>query len=202
MTRTSKAAVPACLTLSLIAAYLPVWLAGGPGSIPSLFLKFGLSRSGFFSGQWWQIGTHALLHANPVHLAANLACLLAFGIPCETELGRRRLLQIWAAGAVSGGLLHLALGGSGLLVGASGMASATILAHAAAFPYHHLPILRLRSKNLGLGILSASALLTLMSCLPSLPAWLAPATSIGHACHFGGALAGYWLGHTRPSRPA
>jgi membrane associated rhomboid family serine protease len=101
------------------------------------------------------------------------------------------MIRIWLAGAVGGGLFHLAFGGNGLLVGASGMVCATILADSASFPHARLPVLRIAAKNLGLGILFASAILTAMTWCQSLPAWLAPASSIGHACHLGGALAGY-----------
>ena len=181
------------LVLFLLAIHLPVLLAGGPEGIPEMFRQFGLARSGFSDGRWWQLLTYGFLHGNLMHLGFNVVVLWVFGRRCERVLGIRGMMPMWLSGAIGGGMFHLAFGGGGVLVGASGMACATILAWSASEPYARLSWLPIQSRHLGRGIIAGSLLLTLISRIPALPGWLAPEAAIGHACHLGGAVAGYWV---------
>lgn len=188
------------LTYSLVAALglVQSWvaLAGGPEALTDWYHWFGLSRAGFLSGSFWQLISYPMLHGNWLHYACNALFLLAFGIPSEALLGRWAMAKIWCVGAVGGGLFHLGLGNQGVLVGASSLVCATILALSVTIPEFRVPWLRLRMKNLAWGILLGSGILTLWNWIPNLPAFLVVSATIGHACHFGGALAGWWMGHT------
>jgi membrane associated rhomboid family serine protease len=70
------------------------------------------------AGQVWRLVTDAFLHANLLHLGANMFSLWAVGRLVEVILGPRRFLVVYAAGAVCGSVLGL-VGSEGPLVGAS-----------------------------------------------------------------------------------
>lgn len=69
--------------------------------------------------------THMLLHGNWMHLAINLAMLVAFGSGAERLLGSRRMLIIALASGLAGGLVHtLVYAGADIpMIGASGAIS-------------------------------------------------------------------------------
>lgn len=182
------------LVVTLSCIHLLVHQAGGPEGIPQWYQTLGLSRQSMGNGALWQCLSHPLLHASFWHLAANLVLMGMFGPPCEEVLGRVALVRTWGLGAIGGGLAHLAMGGGGILVGSSGLVCATMVAYGQAAPTRQVPILRIRARNLGAGILIGSTAMVILSWLPSLPEPFVPASAVGHACHLGGALAGYWSG--------
>lgn len=53
-------------------------------------------------GEWWRLFTSTLLHGDLLHLAVNVAALLALGRVLEPWIGGRRMLAWGAAGAVAG----------------------------------------------------------------------------------------------------
>ena len=74
--------------------------------------------------------THALLHADIMHLLVNCAFLLAFGTEIDRRVGSRRMLGLAALGALGGALAVLAVffvtGIPHIVVGASGAVSALL----------------------------------------------------------------------------
>lgn len=176
------------------------------------FERFGLSRSGLVSGRWYELLTHAFLHANWAHLGMNALAVLWFGAGIEWTAGRRNALLVFLAGVLLGGIAHAALvptnAPASLLVGASGGVMAMFVYLAGLMPDARVRWLGLSFGNIGLGVLIASGLLALM--LPTLGVPLASefgrmlepsgVFQIGHACHFGGALAG-WLAARWTLRP-
>lgn len=195
------------LAAAFSAAWLAVAASGGPPACWSVYQNFGLSRGGVFSGKPWQVVTHALLHASSFHLLLNGLWLVLVGGKLEHILGPRAFCGIFAAGVLGGAAAHLALapGGPGapVLVGASGGAMALLLALTTLSPESRMWPLPVSGKNLGLGLLAGSLLLALVHPQLGVPGlrdvgrWctntgLGDLFQFGHACHFGGGVAG-WL---------
>ncbi|MDX1679627.1 MAG: rhomboid family intramembrane serine protease [Akkermansiaceae bacterium] len=162
---------------------------------------FGLSRLEF---QPWQLFTHALVHGNGIHLAMNALLLLGAATHLEWILGWRRLAGILAAGVLAGGLMHLAWSQS-LLVGGSGAAFAVLLCLMTLSPESRwLMPFPVSAKNLGRGLIVASAILLMIHPDKGIPgfsqlgealakAGLEQVFRTSHSCHLGGALAGWMI---------
>jgi membrane associated rhomboid family serine protease len=152
---------------------------------------YGLSAAGIEEGRWWQLITHAFLHANIWHLLFNMITLWFAGRIVERVMGTSRFLALYVASAVAGGLAQTFLeGGNALLLGASGAVCGVIVAFATMFPEAPIVLLlffviplKFRAKYLGWGLAGSSLLLFVLGFEP----W------IGHAAHLGGCVAGYLL---------
>lgn len=68
-----------------------------------------LSSSVWRSGWVWQLVTFQFLHGNFAHLFFNGLGLWMFGRPIEAAFGGRRMLGLWMAGGLVGGLLQLVI---------------------------------------------------------------------------------------------
>jgi membrane associated rhomboid family serine protease len=162
-----------------------------PGTRDEFLDFYGLSAAGIEEGRWWQLITHAFLHANIWHLLFNMIALWFAGRIVERVLGTGRFLALYAASAVAGGLAQTFLeGGNTLLLGASGAVCGVIVAFATMFPEAQIVLLlffvmplKFRAKYLGWGLAGSSLLFFLVGFEP----W------IGHAAHLGGCVAGYLL---------
>ncbi len=185
----------------LLLIHLAIFLAA-PGI--GWYETFGLGRQGFLTGKAWQLFTHSLLHGAWWHVLLNVLFLLLIGSRIEHMTGARTMLCATLAGVLGGGLFHLFLG-SGLLVGISGGCMALLLLLTTLSPQSRMMPLPLSGRSLGMGILLAALLLALMNPDLNLPwvsdggRWLTrrgygDLFQMGHACHFGGALAGWIYG--------
>lgn len=213
--RTARVALAAAGVLTAI--WLAVAATGGPGAVAPVYQTCGLSRAGMAGGRVWQLVTHGLLHAGWLHLGVNVLMLVLIGGRVEHILGRRAAAGILLAGVVAGGLCHLLLvpgtSGAGILVGVSGGAMAWLLALVTLSPESRmLWPLRISGRNLGLGLLLGSAILALSHPGLGVPGLarlgvLAEqtqtglATTVGHACHLGGGLAGWLVARRILRRP-
>ncbi len=193
----------ACLAL-VTGIQLFISLPGGSDDAAWWFETFGLSREGFLTGKPWQVFTHGLLHGGWWHLGLNGLLLLLMGARIEHIAGKAVMLLATSAGVLAGGLLHLLLG-NGLLVGLSGGCLALLLLLTTLSPQSRMMPVPLSAKNLGLGILLAALILALINPALDLPGLSSLGNAledhgmgswfrIGHACHFGGALAGWIYG--------
>jgi len=191
----------ACCALVLGIHLLAVW-AGQTAPPGPWYETFGLSRAGFLSGKWWQLVSYGLLHGSWWHAGLNVLFVLAIGPRIEAILGSLGMVRTMLAGVLAGGLCHLLLG-SGLLVGLSGGCVALLLLLTTLSPQSRMLPLPVSGKSLGLGIMAAEFLLALGDPALGIPVvsgagrWLAAHGMgawfhVGHACHFGGGLAG-WL---------
>lgn len=174
------------LVVALCAIYAGEW-AWGPRVQFWLVEIFGLSWAGLMGGMVWQPVTHMFLHGNLLHLLVNAIGLFFVGRVIEAWLGSLRMLVIFFAGGVAGGLLQAAVNPVGSLIGASGGVCALVLAFCTLAPNLEITVLvffvvplRLRAKYLGWGILAVSVILPLLG-------W---DESVGHWAHLGGALTG------------
>ena len=68
-----------------------------------------LSSSVWRSGWVWQLVTFQFLHGNFAHLFFNGLGIWMFGRPIEAAFGGRRMLGLWMAGGLVGGLLQLGI---------------------------------------------------------------------------------------------
>jgi membrane associated rhomboid family serine protease len=115
-------------TLGLIVALVAVFALE---AVSEVYLRQSLQRYGALSEQvwrsgWvWQLVSFQFLHGSFPHLFFNGLGVWMFGRPIEAAFGGPRMLGLWLAGGVVGGLLELAVGAafpgsdSGSVVGAS-----------------------------------------------------------------------------------
>ncbi len=108
---------------------------------------FALSVSGLLKGQVWQLITFQFLHGGLFHLLVNLVTIYFFGRAMEQAIGPRRMLQLYLASGIVGGLCQILLailapklfGGS--VVGASAGAFGLVAAFATLFPNQRITLL-------------------------------------------------------------
>jgi membrane associated rhomboid family serine protease len=187
----------------LFLIHLVVELRGGFETAWGSYEAFGLTRDGVFEGKVWQLLTHGLLHGNWLHLGLNVLALLAVGSRLERIGGPSLMLRMLLAGLLGGGLAQLTLSGPNAwpLVGLSGALFAAILCLTGISPGSRMWPLPISGRNLGLGVLLASALLASLNPQLGWGAWSAwggqldsltqgGLFSTSHACHLGGAVAG------------
>lgn len=114
--------VTGALVLINVAAY--VVLAYMSSSVleidRELMLLLGLSREGFWSGQWWQPVSSMFLHFNIAHLGYNMIFLVLFGPKAEEIYGRQRFLLIYLASGVFASLVFFMYPPGSISAGASG----------------------------------------------------------------------------------
>jgi membrane associated rhomboid family serine protease len=95
------------------------WLWGGTEFIPTL-LRMGALDDTVFDGEPWRLLSAAWLHAGPLHVLVNAYVLYSLGGFLERLIGAPRLVVLYAAAALGGGLASAALSSAVLSVGASG----------------------------------------------------------------------------------
>jgi membrane associated rhomboid family serine protease len=181
-----------------------VAVSGGVDRMGVYFEALGLSRAEFLTGKIWQPLTYGLLHGAWWHAGLNALFVLLIGSRIEYICGRAILLKAILGGVVSGGFMHLLLG-SGLLVGLSGGCMALLILLTTLSPQSKMFPLPISGKSLGLGILIAELMLAMIDPALGLPGFAAIGKIVvsngfgswfemGHACHFGGGLAGWACG--------
>ena len=171
----------------------------------------GLNPAGISHGYFWQFFTYSFLHANLLHLVANMVLLYFAGREVEALLGVRHFLTIYFGGGVLGGIVQWLSGSlpDGGVIGASACVLAVLIAFTTILPeleitcllFFVLPV-RLRARSLAIGITGASVFFILV---PYLTRWsvhfemLHRALSVlgqnpmtAHYAHLGGCLFG-WL---------
>ncbi|BDS06173.1 hypothetical protein NT6N_12130 [Oceaniferula spumae] len=210
--RLPGADIATALVVVLIATHWIVERAGGPAFVPNLFIHLGLTWEGVRSWGVWQIITYALLHGGWFHLIVNVLMLWLVGGRVIHILGYRGWLKVVVSGVVLGGLLHLltsaVLVSNGFqefrLVGISGACYALLITLTTLSPDSRMWPIPITGKNLGLGLIFSELFLWLMRPELGIPWFSAMGLRlvdmgggslfyISHACHFGGAIAGWWL---------
>lgn len=184
---------------------------GGPEKQParSWYEWLGLNREGFLSGKIWQVFTYGLLHGGWWHALLNALCILLVGSRIEHMTGTPAMVKTTVFGILGGGIGHLLLAPGGpraaLLVGISGGVMALFLMLTTLSPQSRMMPLWLSGRSLGAGILAVALALVLIHPDLSLPGFSTVGMALrragwgmifdmGHACHFGGGLAGWLYG--------
>lgn len=196
-----------CLVFILVAVHGLV-VAGGFPDEGRWHQWFGLSRETVVGGPW-RCFSYAWLHGGWMHLAMNAVFLLLLGAGVEHVSGSMALVRLVAFGIFGGAAGHLLLGGSGvelpLLVGFSGAGVAVLLYTTTLSPDSRMWPVAVSGRSLGAGILIAEALLAMLNPQAGIPgfervgglmeqAGLGGWFLVGHACHFGGGIAGWLAG--------
>lgn len=212
--------IATALVVAITAIHWAVERSGGPEYVADLFIQLGLTWSGVQGGKLWQVISYALLHANWFHLLANVLMLWLIGGRVIHILGYRGWVKIIFFGVLSGGVLHVGtsffLTHYGFqefrLVGISGACYALLLTLTTLSPESKMWPVPISGKNLGLGLILCELLLWLMRPELGIPVLSGLGQQmvnhgggdifqISHACHFGGAMAG-WLIARRMLAPA
>jgi membrane associated rhomboid family serine protease len=188
--------VAAVLAVELIAE-----ISGGTAALSWWFENFGLSQRSFLDGKIWQLFTYGLMHGGWWHLVLNALIVVLVGSRVEHVTGPQVMVKCTVAGILGGGLGHLLLG-TGLLVGLSGGCFALLLLLTTLSPQSRMLPLPLSGRSLGAGLVLAALLLALINPELGLPGLAVAGHALvehgmgswfqmGHACHFGGGLAGW-----------
>ncbi len=111
--------------LVLLLVYARVVAAVGVDELFSVsgetLIRFGGNFApAVLAGEWWRLGTAALLHAGVWHLGFNVVALSQIGPAIEEVYGRARLPLLLLATAVAGNAVSLLAGLDGVGIGASG----------------------------------------------------------------------------------
>jgi len=115
------------LTLVVVAAQPEQPLQALLRSLWSIDSDAGLVQLGaldltrvWLDGEWWRLGSAALLHGSWLHLLLNMSALGSIGEWLEPALGSRNTLLIFILSALGGSLASLAWCEAPVVVGASG----------------------------------------------------------------------------------
>ncbi len=205
--------------LTVVMIVVQVWLGSMAsedgvirGEMKSYYMALGLSWNGISQWHLWQLITHALTHGSWFHLIVNLLMLWLVGGRVIHILGQKKFAVIVIAGALAGGVMHVltdymitSAGHPGTqLVGISGSCLALLLTLTTLSPESRMWPVPVSGKNLGLGLIMAELFLLLMTPTLGVPVFSrmgeiivdhggAGLFIISHACHFGGAMAGWYL---------
>jgi membrane associated rhomboid family serine protease len=177
---------------------------GGPQESRAWYEVFALSRDHLLVGKLWQLVTYGLLHGHLWHVGLNALGLLWLGSKIEDYTNGATLTKMIITGILAGGLLHVLLG-VGILVGISGGVIALLLCHATLSPESQIFPFKLSAKNLAYGIWIAESGFVMIDPSLGLPGFKMLGISLvdhgmgsifqmGHACHVGGAMAGWCWG--------
>lgn len=197
--------------LLIVGIEVLVMAVGGPDRQPawSWYEGLGLSREGILSGKIWQMVSYGFLHGNGWHTGANAFFLLLVGSRIEHMAGAATMAKATIFGIFGGAIGHLILAPGGenapLLVGISGGCMGLLLVMTTLSPQSRMMPLPVSGRSLGLGILVTELTLALADPALHVPGmihlgnWLVSHGmghwfQMGHACHFGGGVAGWFFG--------
>jgi rhomboid protease GluP len=148
-----------------------------------------LVRSRVLEGELWRLGSATFLHGGPDHLLGNCVSLYILGMACEHAVGWRRLLTVFAAGAIGGWALSLAMA-PGPSVGASG-AIFGVMGAVVVILHQHRDLFVIRDKRIGAVVAVWAGYTLLLGALQPM---------IDNAAHLGGLLAGATVAMGLPVR--
>jgi len=158
------------------------------------YALFGLSRAGVLEEhRLFQFITAPFVHGSLTHVAFNMLSLWMLGPSVERALGRKRyiLLTVMCAASASVGFLIVSPGGTGTLMGYSGVIFGILVAQAMLFPDSRLfvfAVFPLRMKHAVVFLGAVELYLTLTS----------PLGGNAHAAHVFGVVSGFaYLGFLR-----
>ncbi len=184
------------IALTILGIQMSVNAVGGADRQPARawFETLALSRAEVFEGKIWQILSYGFLHGGWLHAILNALFVLLIGSRIEHMAGRSVVIATTLAGVLGGAAGHLLLAdggpGSPLLVGLSGGCMALLLLLTTLSPQSQMMPIPVSGKSLGIGILAASLIFSLIDPVIRFTGL----SDIGHACHFGGGLAGWLCG--------
>lgn len=183
-------AVQALIALNVLWFLVGLALALREGRSGNAYLSTGdpglLQRLGavwapdLVRGEWWRLLSSAFVHIGVLHLVINMYALASIGSLTESIWGRRKFLLLYAAAAVGGSCLAMAVQPLTLTAGASGAIWGLMTSLAAWLVFHrqHLPAQMATNCLQRLGVL-----LVINVAVSFVP-------GVSWAGHFGGGLMG------------
>jgi membrane associated rhomboid family serine protease len=197
----------ACLLMVLMHVF--VVLNGGIDANQILYVNWlGLKSDSLLEGKIWQLVSYSFLHGNWVHLFMNVVMIWLIGGRLMVILNQKKVALCMLLGSMVGGVFFVGFdlwsGQGAILVGSSGAAFALFILMACLSPKEKLILIPVRAKNMAVGVIAASLLLSLAHPGIDLPLFKSIAQSleqmqmtavfqVAHACHLGGGLAGLWI---------
>jgi membrane associated rhomboid family serine protease len=97
-------------------------------------LYLGFQSTDFSSNQWWSLLTYMFVHGGAVHLLLNMYMLWVFGPRLEYSWGQSAFIRFYLWCGVGGALMHLLIGGGGVLIGASAAIMGVMFGYANSWP--------------------------------------------------------------------
>lgn len=155
--------------------------------------SWALSLPGLREGRWWQLLTFQVLHGGILHLLINCLLIHVMGRAMENYIGKRRLLEVYVASGVAGGLLEMVIKFlwpeefPSAVLGASAGACGLIAVFATLFPWQPLRVLILFVIPVSM---KARTLLWLSIIISLIGMTGVIHDGIAHAGHLGGILWG------------
>jgi membrane associated rhomboid family serine protease len=139
-----------------------------------------VSAVGLVNGEWWRLLSSAFVHIGILHLVLNMYGLASVGSVTESIWGLRKFLVLYAASAVGGGCLAMAVQPGPIMAGASGAIWGLMASLVAWLVLHrqHLPRPMVNESLKRLGVLLV--INVMVSFAPG----------VSWAAHFGGGLMG------------
>ena len=172
-------AVTLSLIVTLVAVFAWELSTRALGSREAIIGAGALVRDRVLGGEVWRLGSAAFLHGGPDHLIGNCISLYILGMACEHAVGARRMLTLFAVGALGGALLSVAMspgpsvGASGAIFGIMGAVVVTLHRHREQFV--------LRDTRIAVVVAVWAAYTLFLGALQPM---------IDNAAHLGGLLAG------------
>jgi membrane associated rhomboid family serine protease len=200
--RLSDPASPTPLTRLLVGSIVAVALLASTGAVDAR--TFGLVPALVGAGQWWRLGTSALLHAGLVHLAFNGLLLWNLGQLLERTVGTARLAGFVVAGTAGGGFGVVAMSWLGVATGLrdvpvlgalliTGPMSVTVGASGAVFGLMGSVLAMMRRRGIDWASNEIGSSIVSLVALNLVLTFAIPAISVGG--HVGGLLGGWAAGH-------
>jgi membrane associated rhomboid family serine protease len=157
-----------------------------------IYNYFALSAEGLLHGFVWQLLTFQFMHGGFFHLLFNSVAIYCFGRAIEETVGSKTFLKIYFSSGVIGGVIQVLVSilvphrYGDAVVGASAGGAGLIAAFATLFPERSLTVLLFFVIPLNM---KAKVLLLIIGGY-SVIGIVFPQSSIAHAAHLGGMLAG------------
>lgn len=131
---TDLAAAKAIVALTVGAFVLVAVIDGSFGASGRAAQELALFGPAVAAGEWWRLGTHALVHDGPIHLLFNMLVLYQVALVLEPAAGSARFAVCYVVSVLGGAAGALALDPHVFTVGASGgvfgvAAAATLALH-------------------------------------------------------------------------
>lgn len=115
------------LVVALVGVHFLRWTVLRP---EVLVEALAFHRGDLDAGRWWSASTYSLVQPSAMLLALAVYVLLVFGPRLERIWGARRFLGFAAFAALGGWMVHLFVGGTAPLLGATSLALGIVGAHA------------------------------------------------------------------------
>ncbi len=181
------------ITLLLISLNsLLFMMTTGPGMLENLAPALGFTTRGAIERPYTLL-TSIFLHANLLHLIANMWFLWLFGDNIEDRFGRLSFIGLYLSAGIIGSLTHSAFSlfqDRIPVIGASGAVAGVMGAYLIRFPYARLRCLFLIIFYPVLVRIRAVWVLGFWMFFEFLSAWFAAGDNVAHWAHVGGFATG------------